>query len=103
MADQARWGVDVVDRQGLAVRASWGKGELAAFRYIRNDNDPALFSISYSWGNPAWSQDGWSALQADVPGRNRGRDPPSRAFAVRRQNYRTPKEAYQDAITTAAA
>jgi hypothetical protein len=51
MADQARCGVDVVDRQGLGCPRLLEKGGFVAFRYTRNRNDLALFSISYYWGS----------------------------------------------------
>jgi hypothetical protein len=60
IADQARCGVDVVDRQSLGCPRLLGKGKFLAFRYIRNRNDPALFSISYHWEEAVLSQDGLS-------------------------------------------
>jgi hypothetical protein len=50
MADQSRCGVDVVDRQSLGCPRLLAKGKFLAFRYTRNGNDLALFSISYHWG-----------------------------------------------------
>jgi hypothetical protein len=47
MADRARCGVDVVDRQSLGCPRLLAKGWFVAFRYIRYGNGLALFSISY--------------------------------------------------------
>jgi hypothetical protein len=70
MAAQARCGVDV-DRQDPAIRAFGERRGFVAFRYTRNRNDPALFSIGYYWGSqqprPRFAEPGLRWASAEPP------------------------------------